>query len=312
MIDEQQQDLVLQYLLGELDASQMEQVRAQIDSNPELRNFVTEMEETMASLAYSAKPLPAPESIPERILRAEGRRARPVAETPKQKVVFVRFVPWALAACLAIACAVLGLERTRLKEAFTKELAALREANSRTNTALAQLQQSSKELEKRVTGLQQENQDARSEIAALKERSAKDEQSLAAFQQKDAESQKELAALRQKDLLSQIRIATLKAQVAAYQQTNAVVVWDPDRKSGVLQLDKLPPAAAGKDYQLWVIDAKNPQPVSAGVLAVPNAGLIRTSFRPGGAVESAAAFAISVEKRGGSMKPEGQIILVGK
>jgi anti-sigma-K factor RskA len=91
-----------------------------------------------------------------------------------------------------------------------------------------------------------------------------------------------------------------------------VVVWDKNRKNGVLQLDKLPPPAPGKDYQLWVIDPKIPQPVSAGILAVPNDGLIRTSFHPATPIESAGAFAISVEKAGGAPKPEGQIILAGK
>ena len=104
----------------------------------------------------------------------------------------------------------------------------------------------------------------------------------------------------------------MKAQVAAYETASAVVVWDKDQKNGVLQLDKLPPPASGKDYQLWVIDPKIPQPVSAGVLAVPNDGLIRTSFHPAAPIESAAAFAISIEKTGGAPKPEGQIILVGK
>jgi anti-sigma-K factor RskA len=63
---------------------------------------------------------------------------------------------------------------------------------------------------------------------------------------------------------------------------------------------------------LWVIDPKIAQPVSAGILAVPNDGLIRASFHPVSPIESAAAFAISVEKAGGASKPEGQIILVGK
>ena len=108
------------------------------------------------------------------------------------------------------------------------------------------------------------------------------------------------------------QIATLKAQVTAYETASAVVVWDKDQKNGVLQLDKLPPPASGKDYQLWVIDPKIAQPVSAGVLAVPNNGLIRTSFHPVAPIESAAAFAISIEKAGGAPKPEGQIILVGK
>ena len=113
-------------------------------------------------------------------------------------------------------------------------------------------------------------------------------------------------------MLAEMSIATLKAQVSAYKAATAVVVWDKNRKNGVLQLDKLPPPAGGKDYQLWVIDPKIPQPVSAGILSVPNEGLIRASFHPVTPVESAGAFAISLEKAGGSLKPEGQIILVGK
>ena len=133
-----------------------------------------------------------------------------------------------------------------------------------------------------------------------------------ALQQQNARIEKELGTLQKKNVLAEIKIATLKAQVAAYEAATAVVVWDKNQKTGVLQLDKLPPPEPGKDYQLWVIDPKIPQPVSAGVLSVPNNGLIRTSFHPTGPIESAVAFAISVEKAGGAPKPEGQIILLGK
>jgi anti-sigma-K factor RskA len=326
MIDEQTQDLVLQYLLGELNPSQTETVRSRISADPELKNFAAEMEETIGSLAYSAEPMAAPADIPQRILRAEGRMARPIPEEPKSKIAAFGFIPWTLAACLAIACAVLALDRERIRGGLAKELAALRETNAQTNKALTQLQEKSSaseseiasfrekssELEKQLAGLQQKNAQAQTDLAALKQKADDAERALAVLRQKDADSQKELASLKQKDFLAQIKIATLKAQVAAFQQTNAVVVWDADQRSGVLQLDKLPPPARGKDYQLWVIDPKNPQPVSAGLLSVPNNGLIRTSFHPTGPVETAAAFAISIEKRGGSMKPEGQIILVGK
>ena len=137
-------------------------------------------------------------------------------------------------------------------------------------------------------------------------------QELLALQHKNVRIEEELAMLQKKNVLAEIRIATLRAQVAAYETASAVVVWDKNQKSGVLQLDRLPPPAPGKDYQLWVIDPNIAQPVSAGLLAVPNDGLIRTSFHPATPIESASAFAISVEKAGGAPKPEGQIILVGK
>jgi anti-sigma-K factor RskA len=326
MIDEQTQELVLQYLLGELDASMAEEVRGRIQSTAELKNFAAEMEETLGSIAYTAAPIAAPPDIPQRILRAEGRSVQTAREASRPRIVAFNFVPWALAACLAIACIILGLDRERVRDGLSKELTALRETKAQTSEALAQLQQrsaasekemasfreKSAEMEKELAALQQKNAEAQTDLAALKQKAAEAEQTVAALTQKDADSQKELAALKQRDLLSQVKIATLKAQVAKFQQTNAVVVWDTDQRSGVLQLDKLPPPAPGKDYQLWVIDPSNPLPVSAGVLSVPSVGLIRTSFRPTGPVRSAAAFAISVEKSGGSMKPEGQIILIGK
>lgn len=326
MIDEQTQDLVLQYLLGELDASQMDRVSAQIESNPELRNFAIEMEETLGSLAYAAKPVAAPPDIPHRVLGVEGRTAQPIPKRPRPKIVALNFLPWALAACLAIACVILGLDRERVRDVFTRELAALRQTNAQTSEALAQLQQrsvasekeiasfrdKSADLEKQLAALQQKDAEAVTEIAALKQKAAQDEQAVAALTQKDADSQKQLAELKQRNLLSEVKIATLKAQVAKFHQANAVVVWDTDQRNGVLQLDRLPPPAPGKDYQLWVIDPSKSLPVSAGVLSVPSVGLIRTSFHPAQPVQSAAAFAISVEKSGGSMKPEGQIIFLGK
>jgi len=319
MIDEQTQDLVLQYLLGELDASQMESVRAQIESDTELRNFANEMEETLGSLAYAAKPVAAPPDIPQRILRAEGRSVQPAPKTSRSRITAVNFLPWALAACLAIACVILGLDRERVREGLSKELAALQQTNAQTSDSVAQLQkeiasfrEKSASLEKQLAALQEKDAEALKELAALKQKAAEDEQAVGALTQKDAESQKELAALKQKNLLSEIKIATLKAQVAKFQQTSAVVVWDTNQRNGVLQLDKLPPPAPGKDYQLWVIDPSKPLPVSAGVLSVPSLGLIQTSFHPAQPVQSAAAFAISLEKSGGSMKPEGQIIFIGK
>src|SRR5262245_57386188 len=127
MIDEQTQELVLQYLLGELEPSQMDAVRTRIEADPELKNFVIEMEETVGSIAYSVQPIAAPPDIPQRILRAERGSVQPAPEALRSKITAFRFIPWALAACLAIACVLLGVDRERVKDALSKELAALQE-----------------------------------------------------------------------------------------------------------------------------------------------------------------------------------------
>jgi anti-sigma-K factor RskA len=258
MIDELKQDLLVQYLLLEVDTATAEKIRAELESNAELRDFVRETEEAFASMAYAAPPMTPPVGLPQRILQMERNRSGGPSPAPRSKIIWL-VLPWALAACLAIACVVLGLERTRLQK------------------------------ESRQVG-----------------------QELFALQQRNVRIEEELAMLQKKNVLAEIKIATLKAQVAAYETASAVVVWDKNQKNGIIQLDRLPPPAPGKDYQLWVIDPKIAQPVSAGLLAVPNDGLIRTSFHPATPIESASAFAISVEKAGGAPKPEGQIILVGK
>lgn len=258
MIEEPKQDLLVQYLLNELDSATAERIRAELESDAELRDFVRETEDAFASIAHAAPPMAPPAGLPQRILELERNTPGISATPPRSKIIWL-VLPWALAACLAIACIVLGLERSRLQ----------------------------KDVEQ--VG-----------------------QQLLALQQKNARVEEELAMLQKKNSLAEVKIATLKAQVAAYATASAVVVWDKDQKNGVLQLEKLPPPAPGKDYQLWVIDPKIAQPVSAGILAVPNDGLIRATFHPASPIESAAAFAISVEKAGGASKPEGQIILVGK
>jgi anti-sigma-K factor RskA len=258
MIDELKQDLLVQYLLNELDSSTAERIRAELESDAELRDYVRATEDAFASIALSAPVMEPPIGLTQRILQRERNVAGVASTLPRSKIIWL-VLPWAIAACLAIACVVLGLERSRLQRRSTQigqELLALHQQNARVEEALAMLQK--------------------------------------------------------KNVLAEVKIATLKAQVAAYETASAVVVWDKDQKNGVLQVDKLPPPAPGKDYQLWVIDPKIVQPVSAGIVAVPNNGLIRASFHPVSPIESAAAFAISVEKAGGASKPEGQIILVGK
>ncbi|MBV8376597.1 MAG: anti-sigma factor [Verrucomicrobia bacterium] len=272
MIDESKQDLLIQYLLNELDSSTAEKIGDELQANAELRDFVRETEDALASMACGWPPMKAPAGLPQRILQQERNLAKGLTSRSRARIVQL-VLPWALAACLAVVCVVLAMERTSL--------------------------------EKKTEQVSQE-------LLSLQQKNSRFEEELTMLQKKNARLEQDFATQQKKNVLAELKIATLKAQVAAYRSASAVVVWDKDQESGVLQLDRLPPPATGRDYQLWVIDPKIAQPVSAGVLSVPNAGLIRTSFHPVSPIESAAAFAISLEKAGGAPKPEGQIILVGK
>jgi anti-sigma-K factor RskA len=67
----------------------------------------------------------------------------------------------------------------------------------------------------------------------------------------------------------------------------------------------------GKDYQLWVVDPKQPVPVDAGIVRVDSAGFAKVDFKPVTDVTDASKFALSVEKEGGVPKGEGPIVLIG-
>ena len=121
----------------------------------------------------------------------------------------------------------------------------------------------------------------------------------------------EALALRTRDAFSKMKIATLTAQNEAYAKGVAVVVWDAEKQQGIVKLANLPGIAAGQDYQLWIIDPKYPQPVSAGIVPVGADGFARVTFTPKHLIRSAEKFAISIERAGGAPTPGGPIILLG-
>ena len=137
------------------------------------------------------------------------------------------------------------------------------------------------------------------------------EQERSSYETKVAQFMSEISALKNRDARAQMQIATLQSSVDAYKQGVAVVVWDSETHQGVLKLEKMPPVEAGKDYQLWVVDPKNPVPVDAGIVRVDSKGFAKVDFKPLNDVSEAAKFALSVEKEGGVPKGEGPIVLIG-
>jgi anti-sigma-K factor RskA len=244
-MDDAKEELALRYVLGELSPSEEYRVRAALEQDRELDELAGELQEAFASMALTVPPVVPPAGLPDRIVRAYPKAS-------PRKVISLDFLPWALAACFAVMCAVLAVERLH----------------------------------------------TRHELVALRDH--------------EAFLQWQLADLRRRDVLSQMRIATLQSKVEAYAQTRAVVVWDTGKKSGLIQFSELPAPQSGKAYQLWVIDARSPQPVSAGLVPPAESGLVRVDFKPAQAVESAAQFAVSIEEAGGSPTPRGQIILLGQ
>ena len=128
---------------------------------------------------------------------------------------------------------------------------------------------------------------------------------IASMQKQLSAQGKEIAWLRdpsvQLALLSGLEGASL---------ARAKIVWNPDASRGIFYVNWLPPLAAGKSYQLWVIG--NRGPVSAAVFEPASNGtavvtVSQISYK-GGALQ----FAVTIEPQGGVPQPTGKMVLAGK
>ncbi|GAB3721990.1 anti-sigma factor [Spirosoma lituiforme] len=82
-------------------------------------------------------------------------------------------------------------------------------------------------------------------------------------------------------------------------QGSMLVFWNSQTHQVAVQVQSLPPLPADKQYQLWYMEGG--KPVDAGVFdAMPSPDLVQQLSRSVGRAE---AFAVTVEKRGGSPTP---------
>jgi hypothetical protein len=115
-------------------------------------------------------------------------------------------------------------------------------------------------------------------------------------------SRTDAARLRESNTLAGLRLETLEARDASYGASRIVVAWDPYQHRGVVAAEDLPPASAGHDYQLWVLDPAEQAPVSAGILTGSRPFLVKPVSMP------SPGFAVSLEPTGGSPLLTGPIL----
>jgi anti-sigma-K factor RskA len=98
--------------------------------------------------------------------------------------------------------------------------------------------------------------------------------------------------------LSDTNIIKVPMKGAPGKETNlATVFWDSKTKNVYLYANNLPKVPSDKQYQLWaLVDGK---PVDAGMLSADCNGVCRISN-----INKAQAFAITLEKKGGSPTPD--------
>ena len=307
MMDEQLEEQASLYVLGLLEGDELRAFEAQLAADADLRSHVDRLTEAAAQLAHTAPPRPLPAGVEARIfseIRADKGQAEAIAPRP------VNWIPWALAACLAVACVVAFSQQQKLKQevASARDDAATAEAQVATVVQERdRAQEQRDEAQQQVTQLQQREADTRAQMVTLAE--ARDE---AAKKLAQVEARAEREEKETRDALAQMQVATLTSQIKNAPEATAAVVWDPELQRGVLNTTNVPANAADRDYQLWIVDPKYRQPVDAGVFTVEKSGRARYVFKPKSPITSATAFAISLERKGGVPKAEGPIVLAGK
>ncbi len=295
--DEQTQERAALHALGLLSPEENTEFEREMWSRPGLRELVQEMRVGLEQVArVEARRVPPPR-LRETLLEQVSNRASsnpPItfpafiptatAPVPLRAPTNLFWLPWAAAAALALLAGTFFFQRNAAR---SENRLAIAKANENAN----QLQ-----LEKlQTSGLTRRVADLESETTRLRTESAKLAQNQAAS-------------------WSKLRVANLKTTPSANPASTAgaMVLWDADQGVGMLNVRNLPPAPAGKDYQLWVVDPSRPTPYSGGVFKTSSDGSAQIIFKPApsGKVK-ADKFAISLEPEGGRPVAEGQIFMIG-
>jgi anti-sigma-K factor RskA len=297
--DEQTQERAALHALGLLSPEENAEFEREMWSRPGLRELVQEMRVGLEQVARAeARHVPKPHMRETLLDQVSTRPASnpplafpafvPEVEEPKAPLLRmpsnIVWLPWAAAAAFALLAGMFFFQRNAARD--DARLAEVKASNSASQLNLEKLQSAG--LGRRLTDLE-------GETSRLRAESAK-------------------AAQNQVTSWSRLRVASLGTTPSANPASKAAatVLWDPDQNAGMMNVRNLPPAPAGKDYQLWILDPTHATPISGGVFKTNADGSAQIPIKPSSAGRvKADKFAISLEVEGGRPSPEGMIFLSG-
>jgi anti-sigma-K factor RskA len=143
----------------------------------------------------------------------------------------------------------------------------------------------------------------RTELDANRQRLAKVEQELAYEQQ--------WASVLNAPLAKVVELATTPDGAA---DLKARATYDPTTQRAVLVFENFK-APSGSDYELWAIRGATPAPASLGLIKADESGHAILRLENVGDPATLGAFAVSLEKAGGSgnpTAPAGPVVMLGK
>jgi len=107
------------------------------------------------------------------------------------------------------------------------------------------------------------------------------------------------------------RVAELAPTPSAYSVPRVRATYDPSSRRAIISFQGVRPPA-GSDFELWAVLPDGPK--SLGVVHADVNGNAEVRVADAGAPADLAAFAVSLEKQGGSpdpRKPAGPVVLLG-
>jgi anti-sigma-K factor RskA len=317
-MDEQLQDEAAEYAMGQLSPEEASAFEARLRDEPELQRLVDELRETVATLAYAAPVRPLPGGLEQRVMAAIREEESPPRPMPARS-----WLPWAIAASLAFFCGILAWDRAQLartvadlnrnRAAEENNVAALTSQRDQATQNANQTGAASAGAQATIVRLKQEREALAKKVAQLEEQ-AEDLRVRAAKLTADRDSLNQRVSELENTAPPNpnVQVTTLVSKMNVAPQARATVSWDATKQEGTLRLFDVPPAGAGRDYQLWAIDPQYRNPVSAGVFNVESQGVSEIVFRPTARVAATSAFAVSLEQKGGVTKAQGPMVLVSR
>jgi hypothetical protein len=136
------------------------------------------------------------------------------------------------------------------------------------------------------------------ELRIVRTRESEQRTLLAGFERENARLSSEIAALAS----SGTRTIALSGQEIA-PAASAKVFLEPERRRALVFFHDLPANPGDKSYQLWIIRADQPKPMSAGVFDVTMDGKASISIENLPVATEIKALAVTLEPKGGVEQP---------
>ncbi len=336
MIDGRSEAQASLYVLGALRAEELREFERALRADLQLQLLVNELRAAADALVLSFPRREPPPSLKQRLLegidRQEGRVGNAAGWSQVEPPAWQSWLPWALAASFALLCLLLIAVSNSLRRQTTEARQQLNDqmAGQQRDRSLLQTQgeQKAAAYQQQLTELQKQivrkaddferqrqgiEKEAENKVLLVQREKKGLEVELARQTAHNGRLQQELAdawASINNDRFATIRIAVLDATPDSPTRAAAAGAFDLVTGRGQLVVENLAPLPPGRDYQLWLFDPNLPgAPVSGGVFGVDEHGGARLQFQPGVTLQAVDKFAVSIERKGGVLAPQGKMVL---